>query len=67
MSARKIIRAWKDTDYRRNLSNTQPIPDHPAGEILLSDGELKEAAGGYSTVTNYSCSDIMCCPSPTCP
>ncbi|MGB9721839.1 MAG: mersacidin/lichenicidin family type 2 lantibiotic [bacterium] len=67
MSVRKIIRAWKDADYRRYLRDTQMIPEHPAGEIMLSDEDLKEAAGGWSTVTNYSCSPTPeCCPSPTC-
>jgi|YelNatPaOPRAMG01_1025707.scaffolds.fasta_scaffold24822_2 mersacidin/lichenicidin family type 2 lantibiotic len=69
MSTKDIIKAWKNPRFRNGLSSRQLslLPKNPAGEIILSDEDLKEAAGGYSTVTNYSCSPTPnCCPSPTC-
>ncbi len=43
-----IIRAWKDEEYRRSLSEEQRalLPEHPAGFIELADAELEPAAGG---------------------
>jgi mersacidin/lichenicidin family type 2 lantibiotic len=44
----KIIRAWKDEDYRASLSEAERalLPEHPAGLIELSDDELAKLAGG---------------------
>lgn len=41
MSAIDIIRAWKDADYRSNLSAAElaQLPLHPAGQIELEDAE----------------------------
>ena len=44
----KIIRAWKDPEYRQNLSEEEreALPENPAGAIELTDEELDMAAGG---------------------
>ena len=44
----KIIRAWKDPEYRQNLSEEERehLPENPAGAIELTDEELDMAAGG---------------------
>lgn len=44
----KIIRAWKDPEYRVNLSEEElnTLPEHPAGAIELTDEELDAAVGG---------------------
>ncbi|HKX31358.1 MAG TPA: mersacidin/lichenicidin family type 2 lantibiotic [Blastocatellia bacterium] len=44
----KIIRAWKDEDYRLSLTDEERagLPEHPAGMVELSDAELNQAAGG---------------------
>jgi mersacidin/lichenicidin family type 2 lantibiotic len=44
----KIIRAWKDPEYRQNLSEEEreALPENPAGAIELTDEELDIAAGG---------------------
>ena len=44
----KIIRAWKDPEYRQNLSKEERegLPANPAGAIELTDEELDMAAGG---------------------
>ena len=42
-----IVRSWKDARYRRSLSSQQlqTLPNHPAGPVMLTDQELKVAAG----------------------
>ena len=42
-----IVRSWRDPRYRRSLSaqQLQALPDHPAGPAMLTDQELKVAAG----------------------
>ena len=48
MSPDKIIRAWKDEEFRRKLGSRQRslLPENPAGIIELSDDELTLANGG---------------------
>ncbi len=45
----RIIRAWKDPEYRHNLSEEEQelLPENPAGAIELTDEELDMAAGGH--------------------
>jgi mersacidin/lichenicidin family type 2 lantibiotic len=57
----KIIRAWKDPEYRANLSEEEldTLPQNPAGAIELTDEELDLAVGGswrrsYSASRSYS-------------
>ena len=57
----KIIRAWKDPEYRSNLSEEEhsALPQNPAGAIELTDEELDLAVGGswrhsYSASRSYS-------------
>jgi mersacidin/lichenicidin family type 2 lantibiotic len=44
-----IIRAWKDPEYRQDLSEEeqQLLPENPAGAIELTDEELDMAVGGH--------------------
>lgn len=58
MSTDKIIRAWKDEEYRSSLSETElaALPTSPAGTIELSDCEMDQAAGG--TLSHW----ISCLP-----
>jgi mersacidin/lichenicidin family type 2 lantibiotic len=46
MSKEKIIRAWKDPEYRSSLNAHEhsSLPASPAGAI--DDGKLAEVAGG---------------------
>ena len=52
MLRERIIRAWKDPEYRLNLSEEEQaqLPENPAGAIELTDDELDMATGGHSTV-----------------
>jgi mersacidin/lichenicidin family type 2 lantibiotic len=48
MSRSQIIRAWKDQEYRRSLSNAERavLPAHPAGTVEdLTDAELGAVVG----------------------
>lgn len=44
----KIIRAWKDPEYRVSLDEDElnALPENPAGAIELTDEELDTAVGG---------------------
>jgi mersacidin/lichenicidin family type 2 lantibiotic len=55
MSHRKIIRAWKDEDYRLSLSEAERalLPEHPAGALELTDAQLEGAAGGLEYISQY--------------
>jgi mersacidin/lichenicidin family type 2 lantibiotic len=52
----KIIRAWKDPEYRLDLSEEEQagLPENPAGAIELTDDELDMAAGGSWTRSSNS-------------
>ena len=49
MSVEQIIRAWKDEDFRHNLSAAERalLPEHPAGLIDLTAAELDALTGGH--------------------
>jgi mersacidin/lichenicidin family type 2 lantibiotic len=67
MSHFNIVRAWKDAEYRRNLSEAERalLPDNPADTIELTDAELG-AVNGASNVFSCGaeCSEFM--PSNVC-
>lgn len=48
MSAKDIIRAWKDEDFRLGLSSAQraTLPENPVGAIELADHDLGDVTGG---------------------
>ena len=57
MFKEKIIRAWKDPDFRAELSEEEraEMPENPAGAIELTDDELDMVAGGsYSHGHSYT-------------
>lgn len=49
MSKLETIRAWKDEEYRSSLSAEQQaqLPEHPAGQVELSDEEMELIEGGF--------------------
>ena len=63
MSIEKVIRAWKDADYRESLSEAERalLPQHPAGLVNLADSDLDAAAGGLRTISycEFSCSETF--------
>jgi len=48
MNVSMIIKAWKDDEYRQNLSAAEVamLPENPAGLLELTDEDLAEVAGG---------------------
>jgi mersacidin/lichenicidin family type 2 lantibiotic len=58
--AEKIVRAWKDEEYRASLSEAERalLPDHPAGHYELSDADLASIAGS-------GCANCLTDPRPT--
>jgi mersacidin/lichenicidin family type 2 lantibiotic len=53
MLSEKIIRAWKDVEYRLSLSEAEraQLPEHPAGLVELTENELNPVVGGYAIPT----------------
>jgi mersacidin/lichenicidin family type 2 lantibiotic len=62
MSPLKIIRAWKDEEFRQGLSEAERalLPEHPAGLVHLDNAELGAVDGGLFN-TNLWCSYIGGC------
>ena len=50
MKVNEIVRAWKDEDYRSTLSQSE-VPQNPAGQIELSDSDLRRVTGGQDVDT----------------
>ena len=76
MDSTRIIRAWKDPDYRNSLSADELalLPDNPAGFISLSEEQLREVNGmGPSPIMTTAPTCTMpswfnwnrCCPKPS--
>nr|BBH85598.1 hypothetical protein KTC_03490 [Thermosporothrix sp. COM3] len=62
-----VIRAWKDADYRADLSPEAlaALPENPVGEAKeLTEEELHEVVGGsssyWSSHSHYSSSYCSC-------
>jgi mersacidin/lichenicidin family type 2 lantibiotic len=63
----RIIRAWKDEDFRLSLSDVElaMLPESPAGMVEFSNSNLSQAAGD-AIVTLPACPTFVAC-SPLCP
>jgi mersacidin/lichenicidin family type 2 lantibiotic len=53
MKTNHIVRAWKDENYRSNLSQSEKslMPENPVGQIELSDSDLRRVTGGQAADT----------------
>jgi mersacidin/lichenicidin family type 2 lantibiotic len=59
----KMIRAWKDEEYRLSLSETDRagLAENPAGSLELADAELDAVNGGGCFITvNLSHVNVSC-------
>ena len=56
-----IARAWKDEEYRNNLTPEQlaQLPPNPAGEVEMSDEDLDDISGGLAVCTHSISPDIQ--------
>jgi mersacidin/lichenicidin family type 2 lantibiotic len=74
MSHVNVVRAWKDEEYRRSLTEAEraSLPENPAGFLELAETDLHEVAGGdfvvpatpilYYTI-NFACHNTQAgCP-----
>ena len=67
MSEQNIIRAWKDENYRRSLSEAERavLPENPAGRVDLDEltaAEMAEIDGGHEDTPIYNteeCSTLV--------
>ena len=61
MTSNQIVRAWKDADYRAQLSaeSAVTVPASPIGDIDISDA-LLEVSGGDASRTEYL-ESLGCC------
>ena len=50
MTQEQIVRAWKDEDYRRSLTEAElsALPENPAGLVELNERSQAEVDGGTS-------------------
>jgi mersacidin/lichenicidin family type 2 lantibiotic len=57
MSHVDIIRAWKNSEYRKNLSAAEraKLPAHQAGLIELKGAELDSVSGGFYPIKLPGC------------
>ncbi len=58
MSKLNVIRAWKDEEFRRGLSDAEraSLPQNPAGLVDLTGEELRAVEGGaVATTRNTYC------------
>ena len=62
MSHENIIRAWKDEEFRNNLSASDRalLPEHPAGLVEVSGNDLKVVGGGARRDTFVTFNDDSC-------
>ncbi len=51
MKTNHVVRAWKNQEYRQNLSEAEQaqLPAHPSGMIELTDADLGVVSGGLNT------------------
>ena len=81
MSQVNVVRAWKDEEYRRGLTEAERagLPDNPAEFLEQTEAELEQAVGGgipvhtiadcvyYLTPTNWTIVNTAGgCPSVAC-
>ena len=56
MMDNRIIRAWKDEEYRLTLGADEraALPESPVGRVELTDEQLGDVAGGNVAITQTS-------------
>lgn len=67
-----VVRAWRDEEYRNNLSAEErsSLPENPAGLATINDETLRSITGGCCFSNNDGCTKWVCsCVTPpaSCP
>jgi mersacidin/lichenicidin family type 2 lantibiotic len=62
MTAKEIVRAWKDEDYRAGLGEAELalLPENPAGIAVVED-RSDPGASWTLTCTKLECSNYISC------
>jgi mersacidin/lichenicidin family type 2 lantibiotic len=57
MSQVNVVRAWKDEEYRRGLTEAERagLPDNPAEFLEQTEAELERAVGGGFVAVTLTC------------
>ncbi len=65
MKNEKIVRAWKDAEFRAELSAEELalLPQNPAGLVELTDEVIEDVVGGASCMC-WSCDNPAPAPAP---
>lgn len=62
MTGEKIIRAWKDEDFRNTLTESEraALPGHPAGiiDLSLSDADIARVSGAEEVTFLIFCASV---------
>ncbi len=69
MKTNHVVRAWKNQEYRQNLSEAEQaqLPAHPSGMIELTDADLGVVSGGVLTagpdwvILTHTVNKLICC------
>lgn len=63
MNIEKIIRAWKDENYRESLNKEElaALPENPAGELELNDADLNAIHGAHSGGDSFVNTNALLC------
>jgi mersacidin/lichenicidin family type 2 lantibiotic len=56
-----IVRAWKDEEFRRSLSEAERalLPANPAGTIDLTEAEMTRVDGGHYDTCIHRCGAVF--------
>ena len=67
MTNAEVIRAWKDPEYRTGLTESERsmLPEHPAGQLKLSDSDLHNQGLRSGVPTTFADSCVR--PPYNCP
>jgi mersacidin/lichenicidin family type 2 lantibiotic len=62
MGIGKIIRTWRDPEYRDRLSEGEraALPENPVGAIQLTDAELGHVVGSAQSGSTIGCHTKTC-------
>ena len=62
-----VVRAWRDAEYRKGLTEEQraALPAHPAGVVDLDDDTLRSVTGGCGFTQCGNCGPLTS-QNPSC-
>ena len=63
-----VIRAWRDEEYRNNLTPEElaSLPENPAGLSVVDDSVLRSVTGGCGGFDSWYCDPPTSTPYQSC-